>query len=1461
MTKRTSLLLLLIIFCLPVFSQTRGFSKKPEVFIQELGEWMKSTKEEPAVQAYQHFSDLWNAAKFNEVQQNYIIRSSEEMVVRGNKVNPDFTLYLKTLSVTKDSGVAEPKIDNWLKASLNFIQSSSKNFVPFMQSTYWLFSESSIYISDSKKWQTSPTDYTFNFNSTKGVNVTFKNIDLFCKTAADFIWIRNTGGVWEIDAQKFSGSKGQIDWDRVGIPANDAFVELGDYKIDLTKAEFKADSVWLKYDKLIGEKLLGSLEDKASYAAASDDKEKLRDIGYPHFISKRKDVTLAKFSSGKVLLKGGMELKGGAVISGGTPENKATVEIYYKKKLMVLARSENFTIKESQLKSLKTEITIYTDSGNIYHPMMQFNFNIGKELLVLTRGKEGIEQAPLYDTDHNLEIWVDQVIWKLDEPRINLDMLMNEDIARFESANFYREFNYEKIMGMLSYHPLTKMSKYCTDNRKWEFTLGEYASSIGSKKENLKQQIIMLNDEGFIYFDPVTEKIRVKEKLINYVRNHYKIADYDVIRFSSVIGARPNAYLNLINYDLVLEGVRAFRFSDSQQVAAIPSEQKVTIKNNRRLIFGGRVTAGRFDFFGAEFDFEYERFSITSQLIDSMKIFYPDTLEGNFLIPVKTVLRDLNGELLIDKPNNKSGFKDYPDYPIFSSRGRSVIAYDKQGIFNGAYKKDIFRFEVDPFQIDSLDNFTISGLKFPGMFVSGGILPEFKYEASIMKDYSLGFERANPPGGYEMYEGKGHGEIDISLSEQGFWAKGEIEYEGAKMVSDKIVMMPDSMNAEVKEYSIARNAKYPRLLATDVLTHWMPKSDSMYINTKGHDVDIFADGQTFKGNLVQTSKQLSGSGVLSWDNARLTSADMRFSPNRAKAEISRIEIGDFETNKISLASPNVKSDVDFDNRTGDFIANQKGLFTELPFNQFATSMDHFFWDMNRKTVLFTKTGSLKDEESIFISRNPLQAGLSFMCPRALFNMTEGVLYAEKVPYIDVADSRVFPDEGKVVINKDADIQELKKAKLLAARDNKFHDVYDANVKVAGKYALSGNGYYKFKDKHQTGQVIYFNVLKVDRDTHVLASGYLYDSLNFVISPKIGYKGSVELFSHEEFLSFNGYVKPLHTFTGVWSNWFRYTGKPDPTDLVIPASDPKNEDRRSMNASLNLASDSVHMYPSFFNFKRVYADPEITNDTGVFYYDEAEQEFRVGNSEKLLNNAPRGSYLAFNEKTRTIYSEGKLNLGLNFHEKFNIITAGKAYKQEEDSTFTIETLFGMEVVLPDECYTRMLEVIKKSGGSSSGIDLKEDYLKNALAEFLEDKKLDKVMEEINDNSQMRFFDEIGQSLFFTKANLEVSRSKQGLIGNGPIELAAIKGQAVNKAFDSKILITRKRSGARLTLYFEVSKYDYFYFDYFRGVLTVYSTDKEFNDAIVQKSKKINQKGYVLRMASPRTVTKFIDDMDR
>ncbi len=42
--------------------------------------------------------------------------------------------------------------------------------------------------------------------------------------------------------------------------------------------------------------------------------------------------------------------------------------------------------------------------------------------------------------------------------------------------------------------------------------------------------------------------------------------------------------------------------------------------------------------------------------------------------------------------------------------------------------------------------------------------------------------------------------------------------------------------------------------------------------------------------------------------------------------------------------------------------------------------------------------------------------------------------------------------------------------------------------------------------------------------------------------------------------------------------------------------------------------------------------------------------------------------------------------------------------------------------------------------------------------------------------------------------------------------------------------------------------------------VYSTDKGFNDAILENGAKFNQKGYIIRRASPRSATNFLDAME-
>ncbi len=56
-------------------------------------------------------------------------------------------------------------------------------------------------------------------------------------------------------------------------------------------------------------------------------------------------------------------------------------------------------------------------------------------------------------------------------------------------------------------------------------------------------------------------------------------------------------------------------------------------------------------------------------------------------------------ELLIDNPNNKSGFQQFPQYPIFNSNESSFVYYDASSIFNGIYKRDSFYFRLEPFTI------------------------------------------------------------------------------------------------------------------------------------------------------------------------------------------------------------------------------------------------------------------------------------------------------------------------------------------------------------------------------------------------------------------------------------------------------------------------------------------------------------------------------------------------------------------------------------------------------------------------------------------------------------------------------------------------------------------------------------------------------------------------------------------
>src|SRR5690606_18608135 len=166
----------------------------------------------------------------------------------------------------------------------------------------------------------------------------------------------------------------------------------------------------------------------------------------------------------------------------------------------------------------------------------------------------------------------------------------------------------------------------------------------------------------------------------------YGGSDYDVIRFNSVIAAKPNITYSVKTGDLVMQGVRRFTFSDSQNVVVIPTNQVISIKKDKNVTFGGMIRAGRIDFYAQNYNFNWQEFRMDNTTIDSMVIYYPDE-NTKSLRKVRSVLSNTYSRILIDKPNSESGLKDYPEYSIVIAERGSEINDDRALTLNQAYKK------------------------------------------------------------------------------------------------------------------------------------------------------------------------------------------------------------------------------------------------------------------------------------------------------------------------------------------------------------------------------------------------------------------------------------------------------------------------------------------------------------------------------------------------------------------------------------------------------------------------------------------------------------------------------------------------------------------------------------------------------------------------------------------------------
>ena len=122
---------------------------------------------------------------------------------------------------------------------------------------------------------------------------------------------------------------------------------------------------------------------------------------------------------------------------------------------------------------------------------------------------------------------------------------------------------------------------------------------------------------GFILFQPETESIIVKDRLVHFADAAQSRRDYDILRFYSKTDG-TNAKLEVKSQQILANEIKTIEFSDRHKVAARPHEGQLVLKKDRNLSFDGKVFAGYSSFEGKDFDFEYHKNQLT---LDSVRYF------------------------------------------------------------------------------------------------------------------------------------------------------------------------------------------------------------------------------------------------------------------------------------------------------------------------------------------------------------------------------------------------------------------------------------------------------------------------------------------------------------------------------------------------------------------------------------------------------------------------------------------------------------------------------------------------------------------------------------------------------------------------------------------------------------------------------------------------------------------------
>lgn len=1418
-----------------------SFSNDPSKTVEEMKVYLSTVSKDRQKEAndmLDEFTAFWTTSIDYESQLAFI-QEANALVRRNFRPIPQFQSYLRACMAFV-TGEYASETETWVKTVEYHATHNVTQFQKNMLLYERFFKSNILNQEDNVKWVADGQAEVMGFDQEPYFD--FKRVDLIGYSVKDSLMVMGVTGRYFPAKTQFEAKQGITYWERAGLPDN-VKAELKDFNIDMRFPKVQAENVAFHYPKLFNHPIIGTVMDKA-VLPSSEEK-----ATYPRFISNDKTIAIHNLYT-DVNYVGGFELRGASIYGTSSGDTLCSVTIMRDKDVIIRAASHSFLIRPTNLLSEDAKVSIYIEEDSIFHPAANFRFNNETKELLISRPKQGVGRSPFFDSYHKLDITVESIQWNTNEQRIEFRPIVgntSEQPAFFESQNYYDESVMHEIAGVNTVNPLYTLWQLFYSAGYEDVTIEDVIRWFNKPPLDIKAMMIDFAARGFIEYDVNHNRIHFRPKISQYLNNQVKKKDYDYIRLES---KTHYASMDLLTNDLKITGCEFFVISDPQIVNVYPMNERVTVKKNRDMTFSGRVIGGLFDFIAHNCEFNYDRFLVEMNVIDTLIMYVEDKtgqmdMYGDYpLRQVRGRIEELSGTLYVDAPGNKSGMTDYPDYPIFEARKGGKVFYDQPYVLGGVYTRDRFYYAVNKFRIVNLDNFVIDSMKFTGSLISGGIFPDIAEPLKVQPDYSFGFTHHTD--GLPMYGTKGSYKGVIDMSNRGLRGNGQIDYITSHTVSDSLVFYLDSTNGAANHHVVEERqggVEFPPASMDDGYLHWEPYQDQMFVHTIKSPMSVFNETQ-LTGNSKITPSGMQGTGIVKFGRADISSRLFNFKHHELLADTANLRIYDISKGEdIAFSTDNYNSHIDFETRKGNFKANGTASIVYFVKNEIKAKSSEFEWDPIDSTLLRfkwedpyknvdidnTPTRDLVDMrnmENEMYAADP-SVGYHFPALSAEFDFTKNVIYAHGVRYIHAGDAAVVPAHGDLIIREKAAMDPLPKSRILAGRSNKYHELYDCNTRIQTATKFYANGYYDYVDENRRVQKLYFDTIYFNKET--FGEAKIPAEKEFQFSDHFGFSGRAELHSTQPFLSYFGGVEIRHGCDTLRHAPMKILQQVDPNNIMLQVHErTKDMDDRKVVVAITSSNKTGRIYTAFGEAKDEFNDAEYINVFGYITYDKETHEYKAASLEKLQDPTVPGNIITLNTDNCVSTGTGTIDMGaklgrVSFVTNGTIINYMMADSAEMHLTTSIDFFFNEESM-------KSMNKALENCTTLDFVDVSSDQAYDrALYNILGKAEYQRYTRNVALGAQRRLPDALQVKFLFSNIDFEWDKEQSTFKSQTTLPLIICGAKTVYKMVPGRIVIEKRGSRNKLYLYFEFDN-QYYYFQFDNNVVSGYSSDKVFNEAI-------------------------------